>query len=324
MRLSKERILAHIKPLIDEIRGRNVGSFMIFLLISCLFWVLMALNDDIQRDFEIPVKLENVPADVTLLTSEPSSINLTIKDKGSALIRYSLGNTPQLTFNFEDIAVDNNRLVITRQKANNAIRNIFGQAQVMALNPDSLSVPFTRLPPKTVRVKLNCEDVSAAPQFTISGKPTFTPDTVRLYSARPIKQLRAVTTEPVIATNLKDTTTMTVRLITPEGTRAIPPVVTVTIPVEPLILTTRTLPIITINVPQSKHLVLFPPEGKVNYLIPMSVYNSGDKTSLNIIADFARRNPATGRMPLSLPTLPKNYQNPTLLTDSVEYLIDQH
>lgn len=176
-----EKLKSQAKVVMDEVRGRNVGTFLVFLLVSFLFWVLMALNDDIQRDFVVPVKLENVPSDVTLLTSEPTSLNLTIKDKGSSLIRYALGSNPILTFNFNDIAVGNNRIVITRQKANNAIRGVFGQAQVMALNPDSISVPYTRRPPRTVKVRLNTEDIAAAPQFMVSGKITFSPDTVSLY-----------------------------------------------------------------------------------------------------------------------------------------------
>lgn len=319
-----EKLKSQAKVVMDEVRGRNVGTFLVFLLVSFLFWVLMALNDDIQRDFVVPVKLENVPSDVTLLTSEPTSLNLTIKDKGSSLIRYALGSNPILTFNFNDIAVGNNRIVITRQKANNAIRGVFGQAQVMALNPDSISVPYTRRPPRTVKVRLNTEDIAAAPQFMVSGKITFSPDTVSLYSARPIKNITSVTTEPISAANLRDTTELEVRLLAPEGMRVIPATVKVKIPVEALILATHTVPIVVENAPAGKHLVIFPAEAKVNYLVPMNMYNSGDKPTFRVVADFARRSRVTGRMPLALPQLPKQYQSPMLLTDSVEYLIEQH
>ncbi|MDE6265913.1 MAG: hypothetical protein K2M07_01000 [Muribaculaceae bacterium] len=319
-----EKLRRWVILVMEEVRGRNVGTFMVFLVISALFWLLMALNDDVQRDFVVPVKLENVPADVTLLTSEPTSLNLTIKDKGSALVRYALGSNPTLTFDFADISADNNRIVITRQKANNAIRGVFGQAQVMALNPDSISVPFTRRPPKTVKVRLNTEDVSTAPQFIISGGITFTPDTVRLYSARPIRDISSITTEPVSANNLRDTTEIEVRLIPPEGMRAIPATVKVKIPVEPLILANRSVPIEVENGPSGKRVVVFPAEAKVSYLIPMNVYNSGDQPTFRVIADFSRRSRVTGRMPLILPALPKTYRNPMLLTDSAEYLIEQH
>ncbi|MBD5192499.1 MAG: hypothetical protein HDS88_06365 [Bacteroidales bacterium] len=319
-----EKLRQWMRLIMDEVRGRNVGTFMIFLIISALFWLLMALNDDVQRDFVVPVKLENVPTDVTLLTSEPSSLNLTIKDKGSALVRYALGSNPTLTFNFNDIDADNNRIVITRQKANNAIRGVFGQAQVMALNPDSLSVPYTRRPPKTVKVRLNTEDVSAAPQFMISGKVTYSPDTVLLYSARPIRDISGITTEPISANNLRDTTEIEVRLVPPEGMRAIPSTVTVKIPVEPLILVTHNIPIEVENGPGGKHVVMFPAEAKVSYLIPMNLYNAGDNPTFRVIGDFSRRSRVTGRMPLVFPALPKQYHNPMLLTDSVEYLIEQH
>lgn len=324
MNFSWEKLRTYARVVMDEIRGRNVGTFMVFLGISFLFWVLMSLNDDIQRDFVLPVKLENVPSDVTLLTSEPSTINLTIKDKGSALVRYALGTNPALTFNFNDIQVDNNRIVITRQKANNAIRGIFGQAQVMALNPDSISVPFTRRPPVTVKVRLTTDDISAAPQFMVSGNITFTPDTVRLYAARSLRNITTIPTEPLNATNLRDTTEMELRLIPPEGMRAIPATVKVRIPVEALILTTCNVPIHVENVPVGKHLVLFPAEAKVSYLIPMSMYNSGEKPNFKVIADFRHRSQITGRMALRLPSLSNIYHSPMLLTDSVEYIIEQH
>ena len=42
-------------------KGRNILTFLVFLAISTIFWFLLALNDDVQENYGLPVKLEDFP-----------------------------------------------------------------------------------------------------------------------------------------------------------------------------------------------------------------------------------------------------------------------
>ena len=69
--------------------GRNALTFFVFLLISTVFWFLMALNDEVQRDFRLPVTLVDFPEDVTIISGVTATVNVTVKDKESSLVKFA-------------------------------------------------------------------------------------------------------------------------------------------------------------------------------------------------------------------------------------------
>ncbi len=304
-------------------RGRNVVTFLIFLLISTFFWFLMALNDELQRDMSLPVAFENKPEDVTLLVPEPIMVDLTIKDKGSALLRYRWSKPPQLKFNFEEVNSPGGKLVITPQRANNAIRSIFGQqATVVSLNPDSLAIHYTRRPGRNVSVDVVTGDISADSRYIISGQVRVLTDSVKLYSAtRLSRSVTSVKTVPVVATDLTDSVTLEVPLSPPDGMRAVPASVRIRIPVEPLIARQRKVKISTVNVPAGKSVIAIPDYVEVSYLVPMSL--SGDEDLFEVHADFRRRSSVACKMPLRLVDVSDKCHNVEISVDSVEFIVQQ-
>lgn len=305
-------------------RGKNIVTFMVFILISAFFWILMALNDELQRDFRMPVKIDNIPSDVTLLNDEPLFVNISLKDKGSSLIRHRWGNKPELKFNFDDINTPGYNLAITTPQLNYAIRNVFGQATVVSMKPDSITVPFTRRPGKLVHVDVKCGEITTAPKYIISGALKALTDTVRLYSIKRIpRSLEDIETVPVNVSGLTDTTIIEVRIAAPQGMRAIPSTVKVSVPVEPLIMKKNKIKVEPINIPAGKHIVTFPSQIEIKYLVPMSHYNN-DVNHISVVADYRHRSAKSAKLPLDLRNIPGEYRNVELEADSVEYLIEQH
>ena len=91
-----KNIYYKIKEGLRTTKGRNILTFFIFLAISTVFWFLLALNDDIQKDYNIPVLLDGFPEDVTLLSGYDPTLSVTVKDKGSSLMRFEWGNQPTM------------------------------------------------------------------------------------------------------------------------------------------------------------------------------------------------------------------------------------
>lgn len=314
------------KKLIDffkSVKGRNFITLLIFVAIATFFWILMALNDELQRDFELPVEFNEVPHDVTLLTSQPVILNVSLKDKGSSLIKYGWGKPPTVQFNFNDVKTKSERIIINPLKINNAIRGIFGQATVVTLKPDSVVIPYTRRPGKIVKVKVITGDITTTGQSVISGELKAEIDTVRLYAASKIPaNLRSVDTEPINAEYLDDTAHVQVRLVPPEGMIAVPSTVTVRIPVEPLVAKEITVPVEVTNAPHGKNIVTFPSSVKVSFLMPMSIYSNSNNARFIVSANYAQRSGT--RLPLKISGIPPAFHNVEIQTDSVEYLIEQH
>lgn len=318
-------LLNRLKTVIHSTTGKNALIFLVFLCVSAVFWLMLALNDEVQKEFDIPVELTEVPDSVTLLSSPPQSINVSVKDKGSSLIRYQLGGVPPIKLRFKDFSTAENRIFMGETQINSVVRSYFGNgAQVTVSKPDSIAVAYTNRPGQRIAVKLNIE-AHSDPRFVINGPITVSNDSIKLYSTEDLPiSLTHVDTYQSVHQGLTDTTQVMVKVKVPKGMRAVPAAVKVTIPVEPLISKTRMVPIEVVNVPADKSVVTFPSEVEISYLIPMSMYNSDDY-SVKAYADYNTISPlrSVTKIPVGLPLLPDSYRGAVVSTDSVEYVVEQ-
>ena len=81
-------IFRRIYDALSSARGKEVLLFMLFLLISYVFWLLLTLNNEVQEDMDVPVELVDVPDSVTIITDVPQVIKVSVRDKGSSLMKY--------------------------------------------------------------------------------------------------------------------------------------------------------------------------------------------------------------------------------------------
>jgi hypothetical protein len=304
--------------------GRNVLTFLIFLLISTIFWFLMALNDEVQRDFKIPVKLEGFPKDMTVISGGSSAITVSVKDKGSALAKFAWGTKPELKINFDEFNKrKDNHLILTAAQMSSAVRGIFGSnASIMAIRPDSLNIHYTTNPGIPVKITIDA-DISTLPQYEAFGAPILSTDTVLLYSnLKERLRVKAISTAPISLSNLSDTATVEVSLIVPDGMRAVPSTIKITFPVEPLVSKTRQLNIEAQNVPDGIHLITFPSVVDATFLVPKSAYTT-TATSIKAVVDYKNIAPGKKTIPVTLTGVPGYYQNSSLATREVEYLIEK-
>ena len=312
-----------IKEGLRTVKGRNALTFFVFLCIATLFWILMALNDVVQHDYNMPLRLVGFPENFTILSGEHPTVNVSVKDKGSALMKYSWGRQPVLTLSYENFSkIGNDRLVMTQAQLNAAVRQVFGSgSQIVSMRPDSLSFIYTTRPGTPVRVHVDA-DVHTSPQSVAFGRVRVSSDTVMLYSrsgnASKVKELM---TAPVVLSGLTDTAEVDAVLQVPAGMRAIPSVVKVTIPVEPLVSKTRRVPIEAINIPDGKHIVTFPSMADVTYLLPKSLYNS-DSSPIRVYVDLARMQPGDKKLMLQTAPLPPFCRGVGIVPEMVEYVLE--
>ena len=57
-------------------RSREILTFMFFLVISFIFWVLQSLNEDVESSFSLNVKYVNVPEKVVFTNKLPDEIDV--------------------------------------------------------------------------------------------------------------------------------------------------------------------------------------------------------------------------------------------------------
>lgn len=309
--------------LIKSRQGRHTLSFFVFLGISAILWGVLTLNEEDTYDMRLPVRLEHVPDTVTIVSTVPNYLNVSLRSKGSSMLKYEVGSEPELVVDFRRFA-SNNNLRLGDAEIKSLARNILPGSSIYLVSPDSFSISYTSRP----GVLLPIEPIvhaTSGPQATIIGRPTLSIDSAKVYSVGNLPQgLISVATEPINLSEINNDVTVKAKVLAPPRTRVIPDSVLVTVKVEPLIVKSRKIVIEPVNVPQGMKLITFPAQINVVYMVPMSLYNSVDP-NFRVQADYQGINPeaTSKRIKVRLSNVPPSLQNVYLESDSVEYIIEK-
>lgn len=295
--------------------------FLMFLIISSVFWIIITLNDNAQDDFNVELKIKNIPGNVTFINDAPITIHVNVRDKVGSLLREGLLKKPIINIDFNQYA-SKGTLRLTNNDLNAALRSVFGNsAQFTSVSIDSLRLEYTTYPGKKVKLKLNAE-LTPSLGKTISGEVTTAPQYVTIYSTSQILDtIKFVTTEKIIKRNINETTNFQAKINPINGVKIIPDKVTINVPVEPLVLKKEMVEILPKNVPTNERLMLFPSKAEVSFFVPMSKFNEpvGD---IILQADYNNISKSTStKLNIKVVSYPEEYINIKSTIDSVEYTV---
>ncbi len=305
-------------------RGRDALMFLLFLTISAVLWLVLSLNEEEQFDVRLPMKITHVPDSVTLISPGPEALNVSLRARGTQVIKMLAGSKPTVNIDFRAYR-SNGLLHLSSTELKALARTTAGGSQVSVVYPDSLVIPYTTHPGFSMPLNIDYK-VTVGPQSALNGRPRLSADSVKVFMAPGVAipdNYNAVTTEPIRLTGLSESETRRVRLIGPAGSRVIPDSIDVSFDVEPLIFKSRKVVIEPVNVPAGTKLITFPAQIDVFYMVPMSAYVKSDP-HFRIVADYKRINPhnPSKMMKLTLRDVPSNLQNVHLSVDSAEYIIE--
>lgn len=318
-------IKKHISTIHKELqsaRGKKLLQFLLFTFISFIFWFALTLNEDFRYDIGYSVSLKNVPDSVTIISNVPSTIKTNITSKGYQFLKNSIKSNKNINIDFNQFR-SNNSLKLGQPELSELVRSSFGlNSHVNSLSLDSINIYYTNKPGKIVNIKINATPVPNS-LYVIAGEITTDTKKIALYSINDIpNSIISIETEAITCSNITKTTNIKAKVITPNGIRAIPDSVNITIPVEPLLSKKKHLNIDVINCPEGKRLIPFPSQVEVGYLIPKSLFNNETK-SLKIVVNYDDITQHPNKLPVHITNTPEYYQGVYCTIDSIEYIIEQ-
>lgn len=312
------RIGKTLKTLSRRIFSRQTGIFLIFLVISTLLWLVTTLNEQVQRQIDYRLNIINIPDSVTFITDPPTAITVNLRGRGTDLFRSMVGSQPSITVDFNKYAFGD-RFAITKRALFEMVQTSLGdERQVMDVTPDSIRVYFTTLPPVRLPVKV-AVTAATTPSVCLDGPILPKTDSVTVYSVTPLgRGMRYVSTADTHFADISETTTKAVRIVVPDGCRAVPSTIDVTIRVEPVITVDKMVPVQVINVPPTVDVVIEQPKIKASYRVPRSQRTR--LPEIEVVADYAAVSDTLlqGKLPLSTTQL---LPNVFLAVDSVDFYI---
>ena len=298
--------------------------YLFNVCVAFVLWLFLSLDNEVQRDYIIPVKIENVPDSVTLISPPPTDLNVSVKGKGSQLMQFMWSSKmPTLNIDFKEFnRAESKSVYVSRLWMDNCLRDYFGAGvEITGCHPDTMKVLYTTNPGRRVPLILQA-DIIPDIQSTLSGPLYANVDSVTVYAYGDIpNNINSVSIEPITRSGLRDTTVIRARVQSLPLMRVVPDVVTVTIPIEPLIVKKQNIPIEILNLPASVRLVLFPSQTEVSYLVGLSRYHQD--AHFKAYTDYNEIQPGKTKLKVLLGNTPSYIQNVTLHPDSVEFII-QH
>ncbi|MDE7414202.1 MAG: hypothetical protein K2N05_10525 [Muribaculaceae bacterium] len=295
--------------------------FLLFVVVATIFWFILAMNDNVTQTFDVDLNIVNVPDSVTFINDPPKSIHVTLRDKGTNLLRSGVMRHPAIYINFRDFA-SHTYFRFSQSDLDAALKASFGSsAQIGSVSIDSLSLRYTT--GKGVRIPIVVRaDVSAAPGNVIAGIPEPLDRVVRAYSVtHNVDTMTRVYTEPIVKRNLKETTEVEVAIKPLSGVKYVPSKIKVLIPVEPMVKKDALVTVKANDVPEGVSLLLFPATVPVSYYVPMSHFNDED-IPVSVSVSFNDLNDGdVKRLPLSISATQIFVANPQVGLTDVEYTL---
>jgi hypothetical protein len=311
---------------IRSAKTRSILLFLFFVFLSAIFWCFITLNQSTQQNLTIPLEITSVPQGVTLITQPQTSIDITVKDKGSSFIEYLFKPMQKLKIKFSDYTTSNGILRLNTVQLQAAVKKLLNQtATVLTISPDQIVIKYTTLPGKKVPIKWYYSIEADTPRYVQNGPVWISQDSVTVYSDQEtLDETQKIYTNLIQESGLKDTLRRRVTFEQSDGMRIEPHSVTLIVPIEQMFTKTKTVPITVVNEPKGQSLIVFPSTVQVSYLIPKSElktsgYNVKAIVDYNSINFKSKSNKVAVKFGGSL----ASYNKPKISTDSVEYIIEK-
>ena len=304
-------------------RTRSALLYLLFVLISAIFWSFLTFNRDIQLNMKVPVEV-SVPKNVHLLSKVPDSLTVTVRDRGYKFFTYFFLKTPSLKLSFNDYSDGINTFKVDQSHLKEALsRILMKNADIVNVLPESINIKYTDLPGKLVPVKA---DVVVEPRedYTQYGALIQSQDSVMLYSdAQTLSQIDEVYTHHVKESNLTDTLRRRVMVATINGAVTEPRYIDIMVPIEKMKTQTRSIKIDVRNAPPGVKMLLFPSDVDVTYRTPAS--RMKDDAGITTVVDYnaVNFNSRSNKVKVMIGEMPAAYQDVKLSLDSVEYIIER-
>ncbi len=328
IRYYKVNLIVWNKKIRDFLRSERCKEsliFLFFLIVSYAFWTIVSLNEISEMNFKVPLRYTNIPDKAFVTSDLPSVANVRLRDRGTVLLNYALNRFSPIEINFENYANNKEEIFIPSARLISEMKKrLVNTTALVSFNPDTVAIYYTMAEGKKVPVRLvSC--FSTKPQCVIGENILLNSDSVMIYAPRKLlATINEVYTDSLYAEDLTDTLRTTVPLVLIEGSKAIPGEVTVTVPVEEVILKTLEVPLTVAALPASLKLLTFPAKVKAECMVPMSRFSSLLEENINLEVDYKKvRRKKVRKLPVEIVSYPDFILNIQIKPDSVEYILEE-
>lgn len=319
---SIRNILKAVRNFLFSGLNKEFLIFLFFLALSGAFWLMMTLNETMEREYKIPMRLVGTPRNAVITGDLPDTVRITVRDKGFTLITYAFR---PLNFKFNNYAdeTEGQGVIPVADVQKQILSQLYGSSKLLQVKPGKFDFYFTYGASKKVPVVFRGKITTSKSYYLAHTE--FYPSIVTVYANKQqLDKLQTVEIEPFNYRNLQDTIRQAVKIRKIRGVKIVPS--TVRLSVYPDVLTEEAIevPITAINMPPGMVLRTFPSKVTVRFTIGASLFRTIKPNLFKVVVDYEElaANPSD-KCTLQLRSVPRSVSKASLEIDRVDYLLEQ-
>lgn len=305
--------------------NRNLLVFLVFLLISIIFWFMQTIKETTEVSLVYKLNVVNMPKNAIFTTDLPEEVNIIYSSKGWNAFYYKFmkSHDQALTINFKDIDNNAGKVIIDvsniRKAANKHTPEGMSFKSAM---PNKIEAYYSNGQHKRVPVIFNGHVSTNSGRYLCGIH--LQPDSVDVYAPEQLfNSINDIKTESAHFTNVEDTIRTELSLIVPKGIKVLPDKTDAEICVDIFTDKTIEVPIYSENVPSNTVLRTFPLRAKVTFLVSSTLYNDITADNFLIVVDYNDTKKGQRRCKIYVRQQPYSIRHLRIAPESVEYVIEQ-
>ena len=304
--------------------NKQLFTFLFFLILSAIFWLILTLNEGYEKELKIPVRIVNVPKNVMLTSPSVDTVRATVRDQGWVLLNYMFGEyNNNVKIDFRNYDKTFGKGVVPNADLKRLIeQSLESSSKVTAVKPEKLEYFYNNGEHKRVPVHWNGRVIPE--QLFFISHVDYKPDTVDVYASREkLDSIRIVYTEPLNYVGFRDTLLVDCKLAHAADVKVVPERIQVVFHTDLLTEESIDVPIKYINLPAGKTLRTFPAKVQVNFVAGVSQIRELTADEFIVVADYLEiEQKASEKCNIYLKEVPHGISRATLNTKQVDYLIE--
>ena len=319
----KNRIASFFK---SASNNKKLSTYALFLFISFSFWFLSMLSKQHETTLQVPLSYVNFPADKVLVSTPVVFIEARVKAPGFSILFYNLFSSSTLSLDVDQANTKPKKggsevFWFMNTKRKDLAEVLSSSMELIAINPERLSIPFSNKAKKKVAIKLS-QSISLKPEIWFASSIVLSPDSVMVYGEQ--QQLDAVDfieTEELILVDVAENIIPIVEVIIPDGLQCKTKNIEVTIEVEPFVEQMLKYKVEAKNLKKGYTIKLFPEVVQVTLRAPKDKYSMLKTDFLNLTVDASLISSENRTLTVEVENLPSFIQMQRVYPSRLEFLL---
>lgn len=323
---TKEILKKEVSLFFKTISWKKILTFLFFVLLALIFWLMQVWRQEFDTTLTIPVKYINIPDSIIFENELAESIELKIKDDGSAVLRYFFTKrNDSLIIDIRSLIKSSKEKVIQGRNYEQLLRTkLFMSSELVSYSPTKLSYNYAVLHQKKLPVIYDGY-VNLASGHLLDGDLLVEPDSVIAYGSYAVLDtLNYALTEDDTLKNVTSSRKVLVSMKQIQGIRFIPNAVQLSIPVDEFIQKEVEVPIVCVNLPDNLNIKFFPSSVKIPVFVGLKRFKALKAEDFKVIVNYDDiENFKEISIPVRIAESPDYVQTKLPVPSEVEFVLEQ-